>query len=344
MQINFSTASIHQLIIHRIGNKSKEEGFLFSESEEQVPEQYQDILNRYFLQSLPTEISYRFDLEEVDNVPVLFEAAGGLFGGEDFISCSRLIGQHLFNVSVHPKVKQGELYVVLFHNIAYENRFVRGLGIFKTEQKEPFMLLQELERQLTYRIQEGIGLRKPDKGCLILEAEAEDGYRIFTADFVSEDSRYWKEDFLRIEQIADHHLYTKQVLETVREYASEVIGKTAGRKEELAFMQESFQFMQAHEAFNAQDFSDSAPERKQFASYLKTKQEQDEGWAIPDRFEVSDVMLKKNKKDIPSSIQLDTGFQIKLPFGREDREAHIERGYDPERQMYYYILYYNRED
>ena len=54
---------------------------------------------------------------------------------------------------------------------------------------------------------------------------------------------------------------------------------------------------------------------------------------------VSDI-----RKKFKNEIHLDTNIHIKLDFiNPESAEKFVEKGWDEERQMYYYLLYFNRE-
>lgn len=56
-------------------------------------------------------------------------------------------------------------------------------------------------------------------------------------------------------------------------------------------------------------------------------------------------MVKKQKKRIKTDIKLDTNIQIKLDIDAPDAaEEYLEKGYDEERKMQYYKVYFNEED
>ena len=51
-------------------------------------------------------------------------------------------------------------------------------------------------------------------------------------------------------------------------------------------------------------------------------------------------MRKKNK----STIELDTNITIKMDFiSADSADRFIEKGWDEEKQMYYYLCYFNKE-
>ena len=61
-------------------------------------------------------------------------------------------------------------------------------------------------------------------------------------------------------------------------------------------------------------------------------------------FPISNTAVSGARKRIKSVIELDTNVQIKLDFvNPESAEKFVEKGWDEERQMYYYLVYFNKE-
>jgi len=81
-----------------------------------------------------------------------------------------------------------------------------------------------------------------------------------------------------------------------------------------------------------------------FQDYQKSYvQENQEEW--PERFEVSKSVVKEQKRKIKNQISLDTHIQIKLNFNNPDSaERFMEKGYDDEKGMHYYKIFFNREE
>ena len=53
---------------------------------------------------------------------------------------------------------------------------------------------------------------------------------------------------------------------------------------------------------------------------------------------------KQEKKKIKNIIELDTNIQIKMNFtDANSSDKFLERGYDAEKDMYFYKVYFNRE-
>ena len=63
-----------------------------------------------------------------------------------------------------------------------------------------------------------------------------------------------------------------------------------------------------------------------------------------DGFNIEQATLKKEKKKIKSEISLDTMIQIKIDPNEIDTvKENMERGYDEEKKMHFYKVYFNEE-
>jgi len=65
---------------------------------------------------------------------------------------------------------------------------------------------------------------------------------------------------------------------------------------------------------------------------------------LEESFTISPETLKKEKKKIKSEISLDTRIQIKIDVDEIDTvKENIERGFDDEKKMHFYKVYFNEE-
>ena len=85
-------------------------------------------------------------------------------------------------------------------------------------------------------------------------------------------------------------------------------------------------------------------EKKQEFDQYKSMYEDKHSVAIPDSFAISTPVIEKQKKQIKNEIKLDTNIQIKIGVNNPDSiERFIEKGYDHEKDMSFYKVYYNNE-
>ena len=61
-------------------------------------------------------------------------------------------------------------------------------------------------------------------------------------------------------------------------------------------------------------------------------------------FPIANTAVTAARKKIRNVINLDTNIQIKMDFiNPESAERFVEKGWDEEKQMYYYLVYFNQE-
>ena len=84
--------------------------------------------------------------------------------------------------------------------------------------------------------------------------------------------------------------------------------------------------------------------KKEFDTYKK-EFEGEQNLVIRNQFDVAEAVVTKEKRKIKTDIKLDTNIQIKLDIDAPDASAeYLERGYDNEKKMHYYKVYFNAED
>ena len=119
------------------------------------------------------------------------------------------------------------------------------------------------------------------------------------------------------------------------------------RKDEIDFVNHSMRFVEGNQEVFVDDFSDvlfSDEETKgDFKDYKKAFEEEFE-LEMSDSFQVSQLVLEKQKRTIKNAIQLDTNIQLRFNFEDPDSMGKfVERGYDEEKGMHYYKVFYNEE-
>ena len=76
------------------------------------------------------------------------------------------------------------------------------------------------------------------------------------------------------------------------------------------------------------------------------KTEQAPKYKIEDltEFPIANTAVTAARKKIKNIINLDTNIQIKLDFiNSHSADKFVEKGCDEEKQMYYYLVYFNKE-
>ena len=347
--INYSEAYINKIIVHRVGNKSHEEGIVVSDELVFPNEAMREILMDYLLKPF-TKVTETYQF--VHNVDIGYNVVNDLAkfiftDQNDFKIRSVDILKHLYDQSNHPHIKSGDLFVVLFGDVLVNDELVDTIGIFKSEDRTPFLDIIKNEENLDLVKQMGIGIKKLDKGCLIFNTDLDDGARVLSVDTNSYDTEYWLTYFLNVDYIRDSNFETRSYLEMCRSFSEEVIKEKESKKEQIDFLNQSIAYFDENDMLLDHDFKQTIFEdetlKEEFANF-KTEYENDHGVVMSETFEISPVVLKKQKREIKNFIKLDTNIQIKLDFRNPDSSKEfLEKGFDEEKGMYFYKVFFNEE-
>ncbi len=348
--INLYSAQIESLSIHRVGNKSKAEGVFMSSDPYPLTDELTPLIKEFFFKPFreKEENYYKFVHDTDLEFHTLFELAKKIFDNPAATHMlSEEIVKHLYDQSEHPHIKSGEVYIAHIENVSVDNIKVDALGIFKSELKQDFLQFRESGENLEMLLEQGINLNKLDKGCLILNHKQEEGYKILSVDANRYDTKYWLENFLGVEMFEDDNFYTKKYLKFCQDFAKDVVLPAEDKKEEVLFMNRAVNHFAKNNDFNENTFVNEVLENPDLIpEFRHYKQEQAPKYNIEDLtdFSISNKAVSSQRKKIKNLIQLDTNIQIKLDFvNGESAEKFVEKGWDEEKQMYYYLVYFNKE-
>jgi len=348
--INLFSAHITSLSIHRVGNKSKNEAILFSEEIYKTDDEVTPLLKEFFLKPFreKEENYFQFGHETDLEFNELYNLVSEIFLNSDNIhEVSKKITQHLYDQSTHPHIRSGEVYVALIENMQIDNEKVNGIGIFKSELKQEFLQFSEKENQLDAHLQYGVSLNKLDKGCLIFEVKKEEGYKILSVDSNRYDARYWLDNFLGVNPCEDNNFHTKKYLKFCQDFAKDVVLPAEDKKQEVLFMNRAVNHFAKNDNFEESDFmNDVIDNPALMTEFNHYKSERAPKYSIEDltSFPIANTAVNAIRKKIKNVINLDTNIQIKLDFiNPESADRFVEKGWDEEKQMYYYLIYFNKE-
>ncbi|WP_353087018.1 nucleoid-associated protein [Flavobacterium sp.] len=348
--LNLFNTHIDSLSIHRVGNKSRNENLFLSETTYSLTDEIVPLLKEFFFRPFrEKEENYFQFAHDVDlEYNEMFNLATEVFTNPSSVhEVSKKITRHLFEQSNHPHIKNGEVYITYLTNISIDNQTVDALGVFKSELRTDFLQFEERGSNLEMILQEGINLNKLDKGCLIFNYKKEEGYKILTLDSNRYDARYWLEHFLSVDAFQDENYMTKKYLKFCQEFAKEVVFPAEDKKEEVLFMNRAVNHFAKNDTFEETKFLNEVIENPELIPEFKSfKADRGEKYSIEDvtSFPIANAAVSDARRSIKNVINLDTNIQIKLDFVNPDSaEKFVEKGWDEERQMYYYLVYFNKE-
>lgn len=348
--INLYTAQIENLSLHRVGNKNKNENLFLSAEPFSLNDETSGLLKEYFFRPFreKEENYFKFSNEVDLEYNAIFNIISDIFDEPATTHAnSKKIAAHLFEQSNHPHIKSGEVYVAYLTGLFLDNVKVDAVGIFKSEMKQDFLQFAEKGSNLDILVQQGININKLDKGCLIFNVQKEDGYKVLSVDSNRYDAKYWLENFLDVDVLADENFYTKNYLKFCQNFAKDVVLPAEDKQQEVLFMNRAVNHFAKNDAFEETNFLNEVMENPELIPEFKSyKVDKGAKYSIEDisSFDIANKAVSEARKKIKSVIHLDTNIQIKLDFiNPESAEKFIEKGWDEDRQMYYYLVYFNKE-
>ena len=138
---DFSSVNIKNMIIHNVGNKVKGESLEISteicDANNEVTNQY---LKQFFFSTFKFDVTYRFVHETDIAMNEIYNYVKHIFENpSEFYEQSVNIAKHLYEVSVHPNIKAGELYIVYLQNCIIDDNVTDAIGIYKSESKDYYL-------------------------------------------------------------------------------------------------------------------------------------------------------------------------------------------------------------
>jgi len=348
--LNLYATQLEALSVHRVGNKHRGEPLFISESPCSLNDELNGLFKEYFFKSFreKEENYYRFHHEADLEFHPLQEAAQTVFSSPDKLhEVSREIARHLYAQSNHPHIKNGECYVAYFTDVLLDNERVDALGIFKSEIKQDFLEFEEKQANLEVLVRQGVNLLRLDKGCLIFNRDAEEGYRVLSVDSNRYDAKYWITEFLGLAPRTDENFYTKNYLKFCQNFAKDVVLPAEDKQQEVLFVNRAVNHFAKNDTFEESKFLNEVVDNPELIPEFKHyKTEKGPKYSIEDvsSFQIANKAVSDSRKKIKNVINLDTHIQIKLDFiNPESAEKFVEKGWDEERGMYYYLVYFNQE-
>ena len=348
--INLYSTQIETISLHRVGNKNKNESIFLSAEPFSLNDETTGLLKEYFFKPFREKEENYFKLSnDVDlEFNEIYKLTSEIFSDPKTThNNSKKIAQHLFEQSNHPHIKSGEVYVAYLTGIVLDNVKVDAVGIFKSELKQDFLQFLETENNLDLLVLQGININKLDKGCLILNTNKEDGYKLLSVDSNRYDAKYWLENFLEVDVFADENFYTKNYLKFCQNFAKDVVLPAEDKQQEVLFMNRAVNHFAKNDSFEETNFLNEVMTNPEFIPEFKNyKVDKGAKYSIEDvsNFDIANNAVSDARRKIKNVINLDTNIQIRLDFINPDSaEKFVEKGWDEERQMYYYLVYFNKE-
>jgi len=346
--LDLINCSIQKLIVHRVGNKTHNETLRLSDNLLNLHnERLKDLLIQYFLKPMMKSELYRFTFSNKDfKMNPIYQFAHAIFEENgDFKTISIDVAKYLFDTSVHPNIKRGDLFFASFKTIYLDGEMAEAIGIFKSENRVSFLKLIDNEQQFNLNYDEGIGIDQLDKGCLIFNIEKNNGYKVCMVDQVNKgtEAQFWSQQFLNITPFENDYHYTKEFLNTTQNYVTQRLSEDfeVSKVDKIDLLNRSVDYFKTNEQFEKEDFEQIVLQDNNLIQSFRTfsnEFQRGHDFDLKDSFDISGDAIKKQARFLKSVLKLDKNFHVYIHGDR----SQIEQGVEADGRKYY-KLYYTEE-
>lgn len=339
--------NISNTIIHYVGNKTNGDGVRFSDNESETFDEIKNSIEGIISKSFKTDALFQFHFEPTLHLNPTYVFSSNIFHDKSkFIEETHNIARYLYEKSLHPKVKGGEVVFLYIENCEIDNTTIDAICILKYETKET--ILQFTPNNNGYDIikQQGFSLGKLDKGCIIFNTSSENGYVCATIDAGAkkgDEAKFWINDFLHVRPINNSYHQTKSVIDAISNYLNSEMDKSfkTSKSDKAIIVNHTISELKKNTEVNVSDLSsvifDQADIKSDFDRYL-------ENYQVDNKIQLEGIEVEKSAIKLPSlkamsTIKLDKNFELKINSG----EKYIEKGWDNDLKMNFYKLYFKNE-
>ena len=160
----------------------------------------------------------------------------------------------------------------------------------------------------------------------------------------NKEAAYWIDDFLKLSIRNDSYNQINTTLSIYKKFITTQVDEefSVSKTDKIDLLNHSIKYFKEKEQFNMEEFSnDVIGYEEGIASFKKYKQsfEQEFYTAITNNFAINNAAVKKQAHAYKSILKLDKNFHIYI-YGNKD---FIEKGFDEEKNMNFYKVYFRDE-
>lgn len=345
-KIDFSQIELLSLITHKVGNKLRDENIQLTDEATFYNNDTKEFLLRYFLLPVKSEELFEFNHSVKLEMNDVYSIAKDIFNDStEFISHSKSLAKLLYENSMHPKIKGGELNIAFFTNVVLDDEVVDAIGIYKSETDVPFLKMKIGKAKYNINHEFGFEIKGVDKGCIIFNTNQGTGLKVLVIDNSNKsvEAQYWKDDFLKLKPIANEFHQTNQFLGIAKNFVTKQLAEDfeVTKADKIDLLNRSVEYFKTHETFERKEFEEEVFQDSEIINSFRNfdnSYRQENEIEITDSFDISPQAVKKQARVFKSVLKLDKNFHIYIHGNRE----MIEQGVDKDGRKYYKI-YYDQE-
>lgn len=328
---------IKKATIQVVGNKTRGEGLSAATTLADVSGS-SEFLTRLIEKSFTMDDLKCFSyIESVELNPV-YKFVSKMFDDEEaFLKQSVNIATYLYDQSIHPNIRSGELYVLLLE-CEYKKETVEAIAILKSEKKDPFLATDNDGRSISVRTVYGTGMKGLDKGCLVLNMDRANGYIVGTVDNTNNgnDAQYWTDNFLHVSDCMDDYHETVKLMDLCMGFVQQIGEKSADGRAIMGT--KTSELLKKGETLRMGDLADmlfqTEEQKQEFETYKRAFE--DEHGAFKEELNIVAKATSRKPVHRMNTIKAGKDFEVKVLNPR----ARIERGREETTGESYYTLYY----
>lgn len=338
--------TIDRVILHYVGNKTNGDGIAVSKCSMELSDTTKENIIALVNNSFKSEEYYELYYSPKLELNPVYTFVRSIFENlNNFENQSQNFARHLYDQSSHPKIKGGEFYTVYFHDCIVDGDTVDAVGLFKSENKDTFLKVLREGGNFNLESEQGINIKKLDKGCLIFNKERDNGYVVAVVDNTNRaiEAQYWMDDFLHVRQRKDGYANTQNAMALAKNFVTKALPEQfeVSKADQIDLLNRSLEFFKENDTFDMEEFANEVIEQPEviesFRQYKRSFEEENDV-VIDDSFDISDYAFRRQQRSYKRVIRLDRKIQIIIDGNRDN----VEQGED-ERGKYYKV-YYQEED
>ncbi len=347
--IDYTNCDIERVSIHQLGNKTNGEELRLSNNVTDTSDlRVEELLFKFFLTPFAEPEFYIFSYTNGDfNLNPIYKFACEVFETPKSLhKVSVNIAKHLYELSTHPQIKSGDLFVAYFTNVLIDGATVDALGIFKSENRQSFLKLDTADKDFSIEYDSGINIDKLDKGCLIYNVAKDYGLKVAIIDRSNKatEAQFWKESFLQLSPYNDDFHHTKEVMLLTKSFVTNRLTNEfeITKADQIDLLNRSVDYFKSTDTFDKKEFEKSVFQNNEMIKSFRNfdKEYQDiNGIEIDETFEVSQQAVKKQSRFFKSVLKLDKNFHVYI---HGDKNL-IEKGFDAKTGLNFYKIYFTEE-
>jgi hypothetical protein len=331
-------ALIDSLVLHVVGNRMNDEPLILSKSPVNIDDEIASVLSSFFITPFKTDKYFSFHHPDGFENNEIFQTVVSIFDDpRNLYESSVKLAERLFDITDSLKIRGGEFYAVYFNECTIDGEETEAIGLFKSESRETFLKIYPTSDNFILEKEEGISLRKTDKGCMIFNLEKDKGFLVSVAEIRSGDEKYWCEDFLQIRLFENNYAKTQSIMKVCKDFVSEKLPEEfdVSKADQIDILNRSINYFKSHDVFDKPEFEQEVLRQPEVIESFRGFDNEDV--PLDMTFEIDTDAVRKQAKIFKSVLKLDKNFHIYIHGDR----SMIERGEDEGKK--YYKIFYEKE-